>query len=161
MAVTSKARSSRSVRSSSIGVNLASMIDVVFLLLIYFMVATDFTPGEQVFRLDLPQRGEGLYEAMFDQAEQPLLIRLDVSSGEPGYSLRMEGGWGSPEDIDALGRFMAAHRIGGTGQRDQGWFTSDHPIVILAKPAVSWSRVVGTFNAVAGAGYDVVSLEVN
>ena len=157
----SRSTSRRSSRSSSIGVNLASMIDVVFLLLIYFMVATDFRPGEQVFRLDLPQRGEGLHDLLFDQSEEPLRIRLDVSTSERGYQLQLEGGWGDPGDITELGRFMAAHRIGGTGQRDQGWFTSDHPIVILAGPAVSWSRVVGTFNAVVGAGYDVVSLEVN
>lgn len=157
----SRSTSIRSSRSSSIGVNLASMIDVVFLLLIYFMVATDFRPGEQVFRLDLPQRGEGLHDALFDQAEEPLRIRLDVAASEQGYQLQVQGGWGSPSDITELGRFMEAHRIGGGGQRDQGWFTSDHPIVILAGPAVSWSRVVGTFNAVVGAGYDVVSLEVN
>ena len=30
------------------------MIDVVFQLLIYFLVATNFALGEQVFRLDLP-----------------------------------------------------------------------------------------------------------
>ena len=161
MSSPSRSRANRSNRGSSIGVNLASMIDVVFLLLIYFMVATDFRPGEQVFRLDLPQRGEGLYEELFDQAEEPLLIRLGVSSQEPGYRLLMEGGWGNPRDIEALGRFMSTHRIGGGGRRDQGWFTSDHPIVILAEPAVSWSMVVGAFNAVAGAGYDVVSLEVN
>lgn len=157
---TTRSSNRQSSRVTSIGVNLASMIDVVFLLLIYFMVATDFRPSEQVFRLDLPQRGDGLHDVLFDQAEEPLRIRLDTSSTEPGYQLQLDGGWGSPGDIDELRRFMAAHRIGGSGDRDQGWFTSDHPVIILAAPAVSWSRVVGTFNAVVGAGYDVVSLEV-
>ena len=76
MMATSKPRSSRSVRSSSIGVNLASMIDVVFLLLIYFMVATDFRPGEQVFRLDLPQRGEGL--SITNEIGRGRLLRIDT-----------------------------------------------------------------------------------
>ena len=39
-----------------IALNLTAMIDVVFLLLIYFMVATEFKAGEEIFRLDLPER---------------------------------------------------------------------------------------------------------
>ena len=36
--------------------NLTSMIDVVFLLLVYFMVATEFKRAEVIERLDLPNR---------------------------------------------------------------------------------------------------------
>ena len=137
------------------------MIDVVFLLLIYFMVATDFSPGEEVFLLDLPQRGDGVHEALFDQLEEPLRIRLAKSTLDPGYRLVLEGGWGEPADIQQLARFLETHRIGGSGSPEDGFFTSDHPIIILANPAVTWSTVVEAFNAVVGAGYDVVSLEVS
>ncbi|MCZ6446340.1 MAG: biopolymer transporter ExbD, partial [Planctomycetota bacterium] len=40
-----------------IGLNVTAMIDIVFLLLIYFLAATEFKLGEEVYRLDLPQRG--------------------------------------------------------------------------------------------------------
>ena len=36
--------------------NLTSMIDVVFQLLIYFIVGTTFAMGEQSYRMDLPER---------------------------------------------------------------------------------------------------------
>ena len=48
----------RKRRSFTIGLNLTSMIDVVFLLLIYFMVATEFRRAEASFPMDLPAEGE-------------------------------------------------------------------------------------------------------
>ena len=45
-----------SVLESEDKVDITPMIDVVFQLLIYFLVATNFALGEQVFRLDLPDR---------------------------------------------------------------------------------------------------------
>ena len=51
-------RRSRSTTSAGrMGVNLTPMIDVVFQLMIYFLLATNFALGEQVFKLDLPDRG--------------------------------------------------------------------------------------------------------
>ena len=39
--------------------NLTPMIDVVFQLLIYFLLGTSFAVGEQTFRMDLPEIGSG------------------------------------------------------------------------------------------------------
>ena len=36
--------------------DLTPMIDVVFQLLVYFLVSTNFARGEQVYRVDLPSR---------------------------------------------------------------------------------------------------------
>lgn len=142
-----------------IGVNLAAMIDVVFLLLIYFMVATDFRTGEDVFRLDLPDRQA--HADLYQQAEEPLVILLRERPSDPlGYDVTIEGPWPSVVDADDVGRFLAKHRVGGAGSGTEGFFTRQHPIIILATPRVAWSHVVGTFNAVVGAGYDAVSLEV-
>ncbi|MHC4614422.1 MAG: ExbD/TolR family protein, partial [Planctomycetota bacterium] len=44
----------RRQRQARIGLNLTAMIDVVFLLLVYFMAATEFKLGEEIYRLDLP-----------------------------------------------------------------------------------------------------------
>jgi len=49
-------RKRRSRERSPLGLNPVAMIDVVFLLLIYFMTATEFTLGEEIYRMDLPQR---------------------------------------------------------------------------------------------------------
>ncbi|MCH2134020.1 MAG: biopolymer transporter ExbD [Phycisphaerales bacterium] len=152
-------------RPPRIGVNLAAMIDVVFLLLIYFMVATDFRKGEEVFRLDLPERQAGANEALYDLAEEPLLIRLrEDPASDQGYTVTIEGGWPAVDDAEAVGRFLAASLIGGTASAaaggDGGYFTADHPVIIVATPVTAWAHVVSVFNAVVGAGYDAVSLDV-
>ena len=46
-------------KANAMGLNLTSMIDVVFLLLIYFMVATEFKTAEESFPMDLPMREHG------------------------------------------------------------------------------------------------------
>ncbi|MCH2149151.1 MAG: biopolymer transporter ExbD, partial [Phycisphaerales bacterium] len=56
----------------SIGLNLTSMIDVVFLLLVYFLVATDFKQSEEIYRLDLPERREGMALDPFELDDEPL-----------------------------------------------------------------------------------------
>lgn len=149
------------VRSTRIGVNLAAMIDVVFLLLIYFMVATDFRRGEDVFRLDLPDRGAGLHEALYEQAEEPLIILVKEDPSNLGQCvLSLEGDWPAVEDPADLAAFLTRHRVGGTGEASEGYFAHNHPIIILATPNTAWAHVVAAFNAVVEAGYDAVSLEV-
>ena len=136
------------------------MIDVVFLLLIYFMVATDFRPGEEVFRLDLPQRQEAPHAELFDLAEEPLVVRIRLRSGEPGYGLELDGNWPAMADADSLGDWLRENRMEGPLSTSNGLFTSRHPIILVAASGCSWRNVVGVFNAVVGAGYDAVSLEL-
>ena len=145
---------------SRIGVNLAAMIDVVFLLLIYFMVATDFRPAEEVYRLDLPQRQEEPHAELFDLAEEPLVVRIRVGTGESGYELELDGNWPMISDADSLGDWLRESRMEGALSTSDGLFTSRHPIILVAASGCSWRNVVGVFNAVVGAGYDAVSLEL-
>ena len=48
----------RRTRREEVGVNLTPLIDVVFLLLIFFMVSTTFTRETQL-QLDLPESASG------------------------------------------------------------------------------------------------------
>ena len=136
------------------------MIDVVFLLLIYFMVATDFRAGEEVFRLDLPQRQEEAHAELFDLAEEPLVVRMVVRSDGPGYELQLDGNWPVIGDAPSLGDWLRENRMEGPLSTSNGLFTSSHPIIVVAASGCSWRNVVGVFNAVVGAGYDAVSLEL-
>ncbi|MCA9296984.1 MAG: biopolymer transporter ExbD, partial [Phycisphaerales bacterium] len=71
----------------TLGLNLTSMIDVVFLLLVYFMVATEFKVGEEVFRLDLPrQQSASALDDPFDLDEEPLRIHVrTLGAGATSY----------------------------------------------------------------------------
>lgn len=131
--------------------NITPMIDVVFQLLIYFLVATNFALGEQVFRLDLPNRGGSTENTdPFELEEEPLRIRV-ASIGDDGreISLSIEGPYPEPTDSDELETFLKASA---SNQAD-ALFRLDHPIVIVPTPTTRWEHVVDTFNAVVRSGF--------
>ena len=63
-------------------------VALVFLLLVYFMVATDFKKAEEVYILDLPDRVEGMSADPFELDEEPLRIMVR-STGADGSSFRL------------------------------------------------------------------------
>jgi len=66
----------RRQRIDDVGVNLTPLIDVVFLLLIFFMVSTTFTRETQL-SIDLPEAQGQVKEA----SEQEIEILIDESGG--------------------------------------------------------------------------------
>jgi biopolymer transport protein ExbD len=133
------------------GLNITPMIDVVFQLLIYFLVATNFALGEQVFRLDLPERGGASANLdPFELDEEPLRIRVR-SSGDEGQfiSLSLEGPYPQPEDLEDLERYLTKS-LENSGA---ALFMTDHPVVIIPGPDTRWEHVVAAFNAAVRAGF--------
>ena len=147
----------RSRDASSIGLNLTSMIDVVFLLLVYFMVATDFKKAEEVYILDLPDRVEGMSADPFELDEEPLRIMVR-STGADGSSFRLavDGPWDPVRDFDGLYDFLRARQVDGMGG---GLFAVDHPIVIVPDASLHWEFAIDAFNAAVRAGYRNVTLQ--
>ena len=134
-----------------VGLNLTPMIDVVFQLLIYFLLATNFALGEQVFRMDLPERGGStMMNDPFDIPEEPLRIKV-LSTAPEGemLSVTLPPQYPRPGDLAELERFLAENRAGDT----IGLFLADHPIQIVPAPETRWEHVVDVFNAVIRAGY--------
>ena len=131
--------------------NITPMIDVVFQLLIYFLVATNFALGEQIFRLDLPERGGSAADAdPFELEEEPLRIRVSsVGLDDSEISLSIEGPYPDPADCDELERFLESSL-----ERESGaLFRADHPIMIIPTPTTRWEHVVATFNAAVRSGF--------
>lgn len=132
------------------GVNLTPMIDVVFQLLIYFLLATNFALGEQVFRLDLPDRTGSSNEIdPFDLMDEPLRIKV-ASTGSDGenLSISIEGPYPQPSNLKSLEEFLRESRASSTG-----FFLEDHPVDIVPTPTTHWEHVVDVFNAAVRAGY--------
>ena len=141
----------RRITPARAGLNITPMIDVVFQLLIYFLVATNFALGEQVFRLDLPDRGGATAnQDPFELDEEPLRIRVG-SGGEEGESitLSIEGPYPQPKDLQDLEDYLMR------SLEDSGaaLFMDDHPVVIIPGPDTRWEHVVSTFNAAVRAGF--------
>ena len=140
-----------------ISLNLTSMIDVVFLLLIYFVVATNFKLGEEVYRMDLPERSSMQPSDPFDLDDEPLRIVVRSLGPAPdAYQLRLEGPWERVVTFDDLYVFLEGRRIGAPGSR--GLFAVDHPIVVDPASDARWEHAIGAFNAAVRAAYENVTL---
>jgi biopolymer transport protein ExbD len=143
---------SRRTPRQPIGLNVTAMIDVVFLLLIYFLAVTNFKLGEEVFRLDLPERGQQQVADPFQLDEQPLRIMVSSTTTPPaGYQLRLEGPYDQPANFQQLYEFLSQQQI--TGSSAIGLFAPDHPIVIQPDATAQWEHAIGAFNAAARARY--------
>ncbi len=150
-------RPSRVVGQGRIALNLTAMIDVVFLLLIYFMVATEFKLGEEVYRLDLPARaGVAQQRDPFQLDEQPL--RIAVASTGPGrsaYRVSLDGPYPQPASFQALYEFLRNRQIGENAT--DALFAPDHPIIIEPSRTTRWDHAIEAFNAPARARYTNVT----
>ena len=137
----------------AIALNLTAMIDVTFLLLVYFIVATEFKVGEEVYRLDLPERLPAAQQLdPFELDEEPLRIQvLTINAKLDSYRLRLEAAYESPRTFDELYEFLRA-------RRREELYAADHPIIIEPSPYTVWQHALGAFDAAARAKYTNVTL---
>lgn len=142
---------------------IAALIDVVFLLLVFFLLVTDFSGPEEVFRVDLPPTAVAEPEGgatrprpaptdPFRLDRQPLRV-LVTSTGPRESDFRLEVvGIDEPiEGFDGLERSLRRQLVDPTTRR--GLYLPDQPVVLEPSPATSWGHSVGAFNAVVRAGY--------
>lgn len=119
-------------------INLTPLIDVVFLLLIFFMVSTTFTK-ETHLQVDLPE-AEG--RPAVDSADKlELLITADG-----GYALNGERLVNSQ-----MKTLLAAIQMKGQGN-------TDLPFIITADASVPYEKVVQAMDAAGRLGYAKLSM---
>ena len=142
----------------SLSLNLTAMIDVTFLLLVYFMVATQFKVGEELYRMDLPDRGPARAPVdPFELDEEPLRIRVaSVGYAMGDYRLELVGPYPQPASFADLYDFLRRRQISETTVG--GLFAADHPIIIEPTKSTQWQHALETFNAAARARYSNVTL---
>ncbi len=136
-------------RPTRLSLNLTAMIDVVFLLLIYFMVATEFKLGEEIYRLDLPRRS--LQADPFELPRDPLRIAVASTGSGAGYLIRVEEAAAQPANFQELFVFLARNQRSAAAVG--GLFDPDHPIIIEPGAATRWEHAVEAFNAAVRARY--------
>ncbi len=142
-------------RGARLGLNLTSMIDVVFLLLVYFMAATEFKQGEEIYRLDLPDRGR--VADPFDLPRDPLRVAV-TTVGETDYVLRLSGPETEgprPATFQELFEFLDGRRR--SERAAGGVFEADHPIIVAPTGRTSWEHTMGVFNAAVRARYSNIT----
>ena len=142
-----------------LALSITPMIDVVFLLLVYFVVTAGFGSQERLLRT------EGAADAAADRPErapeleleqEPLVIRLVRDAGASGATrIVLPAGLARVSDAAALEDVLRDSML--SPQHPRGLFASDHPVRIAPARDVPWEDVVGVFRAVMGAGYRSVA----
>jgi len=148
------ARQKRKVKAGDMSLNLTSMIDVTFQLLIYFIITAAFTAGEGVITAKFPQ-GTGEKSAE-KPPERKLTIRLTpLGLANRGYRIDVNRGMAAPRNFGELQFWLKQNKMGGAGS--SGAFTNDTPVIIKPQGAVRWTHVVNAFTAAVFAGYENVA----
>lgn len=143
---------------SDVRLNLVSMIDVVFLLFMYFLLTANFTLGEEVYLIDVPQTSAAGLDDPFELPERPLVIRIaTIGPGPADCSIRIDlPGLASTPTFDALFRRLDDHRV--REGNPTGLFMADNPIHIIPTPATRWEHAIEALNACLRAQYTSVRL---
>lgn len=136
-------RRRRGGREVEISLNLAPMIDVTFLLLIFFLVTTTFERAEGVFASKLP-RDTGVPAIALPIS--PIVVRLSRTGPDhDDFAIRLDKLSNHPATFGALTDLLLEL------QRKPG-FDDETPLVIVAQNDVPWDHVVGCWNAALRAG---------
>ncbi len=134
---------------TALTLNLAPMVDVVFLLLIFFIVTTEFRRPEGLLASRLPtQSGQASAVAI---PISPILITVRQTGDQPSdYQLEVEGFTTAPRTFSDLAGFL-------TEIKDNPGFDDKTPVVIRAADDCMWDHLVGCWNAAVRAKFKRIS----
>jgi biopolymer transport protein ExbD len=133
--------------------NLTPMIDVTFLLLVFFVCTTKALDKEGLLRADLSERGGAMPADALALDEPPL--RVELRREDARTRVQVLAPMPQPEDPEELGFLLASRRYG--PENPAGIFAADHPIELAPSADAPWEDTVAAFNAITRAGYTRVS----
>ncbi len=146
------ARQRRGRPKPKMDLQMTSMIDVIFLLLIYFVVTASFVQDEGVLTTKLPDIGESSNVADPFELSSELVIELEqADSGRPDEVQIIAGG-------KVLGTFTELFDYiqgeqDNPAQNRLGTYATDDPVKIKPGVQVRWQHVVNAMNAAVRADY--------
>lgn len=141
-------------RRARLSLAITPMIDVVFQLLIYFLLATSFVSGERQLRAEMPaDAAQAGAEDPFALEVETLVVGVVRERGATRY--RLSSGLAQPADARALAQTLRDAML--TPAQPGGIFPPEHPVRIAAAADAPWQDVVAAFNAVMSAGYTSVA----
>lgn len=152
-----RAMAARAPRRVPINLNLTSMIDVVFLLMTYFLLIAQFHPREQAFAAENPVQEETKIEsptaASFDLPERPIEFTLrSVGDGAEQYVLGVE----NPLLIDA-GPISTFEELTRTLVLKRSKVLSlDQVFIVHAAKDARWEHALGAMAALRSAGFEQI-----
>jgi biopolymer transport protein ExbD len=140
-------RKARGRRKSLLGVSLTGMIDVVFNLLIFFVVITTVPQREGFLAGELPSASP--VQTGMEVPTLPIMISVYAGNSFDDCQVEMGGFEQSPESFKELyGLLAGMHADAG------GLYEADNPVVLNLGAGVSVDQMVKTYNAVVLAGFN-------
>lgn len=135
----------KGVGGEQMELQLTSMIDVIFQLLIYFIITANFVVDEGVIKATLP--GDSAPTDSTDPPDPPVNIYLSTSDDGVTYTIRVDS---TPVDNPADLYNLLAGRVQSKGM------DTDDQVNIHAGGKVRWQHVVNVFNACVRADLEQV-----
>ena len=148
------ARKRRGLPPTKMTLNLTAMIDVIFQLLVYFVVTASFVIGEGVITAKLPA-GDASPKQNTKPPDRPITIVISPARVFD-YSLRIEGLPQRPANFSELQKLLISLQYDPERARN-GVYKPDNPIIIKPEGEVRWQHVVNAFNSAIVARYTNVS----
>lgn len=141
--------------SSSIRLNMAAMIDIVFLLLIYFMLIAEFRPDESSFTTTAAAASIDAADP-FALPEQPITIRVSTAGDPASASSTPRVQTDSPifAGVASLADFEDAAR-----DAHDLLLAPEQEFVIVAAPSTRWEHTLAIVNTLHLAGYSKIRLD--
>ena len=138
--VSTRKKRKKGVGGEDMQLQMTSMIDVVFLLLIYFVITANFTIDEGTLLATMP--GNSAQDQPQDDLDPP--VNIEITSADDGVTCM----------ISVKGqRFTSATAVAGhlIGQVQGGRMKKDDIVQIKPQGHVRWQHVVNVFNACVSA----------
>ncbi len=144
----------RAAQGAKLSLAMTPMIDVVFLLLVFFVCTVRFERREEVYQLDLPVRGASADP--FALEESPVELRIGARSrSQLAIELRADGvvrTVATFDDLTSLLTSLQRPRSSATAA-PEALFEATHPILVVPEPLCEWQDAVDAFNAALRARY--------
>lgn len=136
----------------SVNLNVTSMVDILFNLLVYFIVTVNFTADETSLKAKLPGPPGGTSKDDDTPADKHPIV---VDSTKDGYGCTVLFKSKRINDFNELSAVLKAnnHEKNRAGTLDP----NSDMIVIQPTGKVRWQHVVNAFNQATGAGYRKIS----
>jgi biopolymer transport protein ExbD len=143
-------------RRNTIGLRIAPMIDMIFLLLIFFLVAAKWKPKEDFLPLQLPVANAQLTQSV--GRPEPLVIQINAAA--PGCQVQIGSSRAiiisSQNPQQGLAFMMEAAR---QCLLEQKRYASD-PVEIICAADVKWEYVAKIYNVLVGMGLTDITFQM-
>ncbi len=135
-------------RASSIHLNIIPLVDVTFLLMVFFVIAGTFEKWEGVLSSRIFPADSTLAIPL---PITPVTMRLESTGPDPdSFLVAVDGSNRKTRDFDELAAVLLEV------QKNPA-YTRETPVVILSDPRIRWDHVINAWNSAVRAGYKNVA----